>query len=643
MAMKLIEAQAVITAADRTGKTFEVVAGKVRGLQSAMKSLGSVPAGAARIPQTLSRIDSGYKSVSHAIMATAAAHKALQAVHKVVETYKEYDDIVRYQRAITGMTEGEQEPFIKQAIHLGGSTPFNDIKVLHAQLDLVQRGVDKNFITPMVEMAADYAQAMNADLGESTKTIEGILFSTRKHIEDGNEALKVAKRTVDYAVKLAKIGGLDNEDITQLFKYAGMSGAMAGLSDETIGAIAAMMRRSNIRGDEAGVAIRAMAGALVAPTQKGQAALTAMGIDYGHFTKMPNGLSVDRLGLLVKQTFGKELTPEMRERLASVFANGDIIGDRGEFTVQTSKILEGLFTPGKNGKLKAQDSHNLAKAVGGFHKLAIESVDTEGLLRAIMEKQPTLALANAMFGVKQGSRVLAALGNPTQFNEFWTKLKEAPEGFAHGIAEQRMAGFSGAVQRSEGALMNLWTALGRANDPILTGGFDKAARFIQSLAELNPEVLKFGTDVAAAGTAVIAFTAAMKVFQAINTLASGVPPAGMVAAGAAARGGLPLWLIGSIGMGGYELARAANDMVWSNPKLTAPLGEGGMLGALSGDYALGAAIANLPQPELKGNITLKIEAPPGFSVSASGNVPGVRVGTTGSTGKSLPEAGGEGW
>jgi len=50
-------------------------------------------------------------------------------------------------------------------------------------------------------MASDYAQAMNAELPEAAKTIEGILFSTGKHITDGNEALKVAQRSVDFAVK----------------------------------------------------------------------------------------------------------------------------------------------------------------------------------------------------------------------------------------------------------------------------------------------------------------------------------------------------------------------------------------------------------------------------------------------------------
>jgi len=36
--------------------------------------------------------------------------------------------------------------------------------------------------------------------------------------------------------------------LRRFFKYGGLSGSTAGLSDETTGAMAALMRRANIRG-----------------------------------------------------------------------------------------------------------------------------------------------------------------------------------------------------------------------------------------------------------------------------------------------------------------------------------------------------------------------------------------------------------
>lgn len=536
-AQRILKGEVVISAEDATGSVFAQLEAKTARLRQQVGALSGVVGRG--LPASLEKLDRSMSKMGAAIAGGYAVAKVSQALGKVVEIYKSFDDIVRYQRAITGMTPEQQAPFITQATHLGATTPYNDIKVLQAQLDLMQRGVKTEFVGPITEMAADYAQAMNAELPEAAKTIEGILFSTRKHIEDGNQALAVAHHTVDYAVKLAKIGGLDNEDVTQLFKYAGLSGSTAGLSDESIGAMAALMRRSNIRGDEAGVAIRSIAGSLVSPTQKGQAALLSMGIDWSKFLQMPGALSVDRLDMLMKQNLGKQIPASMRGRLAAALSNPELLGDQATFVAKLSELLGPMFAGGK--RKGAQDSEKFAKTVQQFYKNAAKSVDSEGLLRAIIQAHPTLAQANALFGQKQGARALAAMSDPKLFHEFFEKLKETPEGFAHQIAVERLAGFSGALQRTEGALMNLWTALGRANDPFLTEGFNRLAQALQSISQLSPSTLKFASEVGIATAAIIGMRAAAIAFQTAVGLAQlarggGATVAAAAGAGAEARG-----------------------------------------------------------------------------------------------------------
>lgn len=617
MAEKILQSELAIKATDRTGRAFESVSASVKRLVSDMKSLQGATARVAQIPATLHKVDHTVHKLAAAAAGTYAAGKLAQGMAHVVQTYKEFDDITRYQRAITGMSIEQQQGFIDQAIHMGGSTPFNDIKVLHAQLDLMQRGVKTEFIKPITQYAGDFAQAMNADLPEAAKTIEGILFSTQKHIQDGNEALKVARRTVDYAVKLAKIGGLDNEDITQLFKYAGFSGSMAGLSDESIGAMAAMMRRSNIRGDEAGVAIRSIAGTLVAPNRPARGALMSMGIDWNKFAKMPDALSVDRLALLIQSTYGKALPGGMRGSLGGMLGDQELLGNKGEFIEKVSGALGPLFA-GKGGKIKAQDAHNIAKTVGSFYQMATQSVDSEGLLRAIMGAKPTLAQANALFGQKQGARAMAAMGNPELFGDFWTKLHETPEGFAHQIAVDRMAGFSGALQRAEGGLMNLWTALGRANDPALTALFDRAAQIAQSLAELNPKVLQLWSEVALATTALIAFRAALATFA----LGRGLLAVGGLPGGGAGPGVLNT-VSKAAGLAG--LLYALYETIAPQPAGTTDADQHKLMLADPGYQAWLAGGDKVRKAE----VTVKVEAAPGLKASVSGS--------TGSLGKSMSE------
>ncbi len=261
----------------------------------------------------------------------------------------------------------------------------------------------------------------------------------------------------------------------------------------------------------------------------------SLGIDWNKYAKMPDAMSVDRLGLLMQQTFGKNIPAGMRGPLAALLADPELLGNKGEFIERVSGALGPIF----GGKLKPQDAHNLAKAVGSFYQLGTQSVNTEGLLRAIIAGHPTLAQANALFGQKQGARALAAMGDQKLFEEFVKKLRDTPEGFAHQIAVERMAGFSGALQRTEGALMNLFTALGRANDPFLTAGFDRLAKFLQSVAELDQGTLRFVTYLGAATTGLIAFNSALKIGQAVNNIARGGPAS---TAGPAAAAGMFGWL-----------------------------------------------------------------------------------------------------
>lgn len=454
----------------------------------------------------------GHGDVGHGIMGIGAAHGAKRFGERVLETYKDFDDIVRYQRAVMSITPEQQKPMIDQAIGLGATTKYNDLQVLHAQLDLAQRGISRDVIVPITKAAANLGMALNTDLPTAAKTLEGILFSTGDQLHDGAAAIAAANKMASYATKLSKIGGMDEEDIRQFFKYGGASGHVAGLSNESMGAIAAILRRSNIRGDEAGVATRAFAAKLVSPTSKGLGALATMGIDYSKYTKMPGGLSVDNFEKKFRQDFGKNLTKDQRARLGEIFSNDEAITDRGKFTAAVTEAVSGSFAKTKKGKLSAKDQKDIARSVGGFHKYSTESVDAEGLLRAIIAANPTLAQLNAMFTEKQGARAaILAKGGLPLFDDYYSKLKNAGDNFHVEIAEQRMAGFAGAVDRAAGAVMNFQTAVGRANDSLGTGIANSVSTVLNSLSKLPEPVTRVATEFGA----VAAVLAGAKGFQAL--------------------------------------------------------------------------------------------------------------------------------
>ena len=68
--------------------------------------------------------------------------------------------------AVMGISDDEQAPLVKQAIHLGGTSKYNDIQVLEAQRDLAARGLKKDQILGMMPAAVNLGQAMDLSLPE---------------------------------------------------------------------------------------------------------------------------------------------------------------------------------------------------------------------------------------------------------------------------------------------------------------------------------------------------------------------------------------------------------------------------------------------------------------------------------------------
>jgi hypothetical protein len=577
MAVKTIETKAIISAQDQTGATFAQVAQKLKAMEGAtQRANGRVNAVNSNLNGTMQR--QGAMTAAGAAVGAAALIAAERGIDKVselarrtAETYKEYDDLVRYQRAILGIDKKTQQPLIDQAIHMGATTKFNDLQVLDAQLSLAQRGIKTDLIQPITKFAADFGQAMGIDLPTSAKVLESALFSTGQNMETAADALKNGQRVTDLMVKTAKIGGLSAEGIQMLFKFGGAAAHAAGLSIETMGAMGAMMSRGGITGDEAGVAIRSISGSLVSPTKKALMALSALGIDFNKYTTMPGGMSADNLGLATQREMGKGLSDSQKARIAEILENPDIAGNRDDFTREITPIIGESFDKNKKGALKAQDAHTIAKVVGDFWKASIESVDTERLLRDIISANPSAAQANTIFTKQQGGRFQTmSQRGLAEFLSFRDTLAHTPAGFASGIGAERMGGFAGAESRLAGAKMNFLTALGRANEGWMTPLTDAEGKLIQAMVEGGDSTLRFVTGLGAAATAVVGFETALKTAAMVQTMAGNPASAAAISGlggGALGRMGLLGKGLGLAGLGyvGYEAYKNYNAMDGESP------------------------------------------------------------------------------
>lgn len=360
----------------------------------------------------------------------------------------DFSEAADFQAAVGQFSDDERKALNKQAQKIGGDTRFTNADVVRAQTVILQRGIhDTQAIMGLTESVTDYALAMGVTLEEAAETVAGSALSKRIDLKD-NAGIK---KYVDFLVWMSKNSGMADDDVRQFMKYGGSPTTAAGLPDQYAAAIGMVLNRSGVRGDEAGVFARSMSGKLVAPTQKGREALWSMGIDYNDFVKMPDAMNATGLGLMMKNKFGKNLTPGMQKQVADLIQNGEFVdpetgesrsvaSDSGEFTSQMSTILSPLFG-GK--KMKAQDAKALSKAIGDYWKYSIESVDTVGLFRTIMESNPTLANLNAVFTEKQGGRASMISQQWPLFLEMLKRMQEVPGGIANKIGVDANAGLYG--------------------------------------------------------------------------------------------------------------------------------------------------------------------------------------------------------
>jgi hypothetical protein len=377
------------------------------------------------------------------------ANQGRNIAQKSFFTGVDFNQAAEYQAALGDFKGSDRAALNRQAEKIGGDTRFSNVDVVRAQTTILQRGIrDSKQIMDLTQKVTDYSLAMGVTLEEGADAVTGAALTKRIDLNDA----KAIGGFVDFMVWMAKNGGMSNEDVSQFIKYAGGPTTGAKLPDEYMAAMGMILRRSGVRGDEAGVFGRSAASKLVAPTQKGRDALAAMGIDFNKFTAI-DAMNSEGVGIMMKNKFGARLSPEMKSSVEELIKNGEftdpetgenrsVISDSGEFVSQMSQILGPLFHD-KKGKMSAQDAKALSKALADYQKYSIDSVDAVGLMNAIAGSNPTLGNLNAFFTDKQGGRANMIFQQWGLFQELLSKMQNVPGGVANKIGTEANQGVYG--------------------------------------------------------------------------------------------------------------------------------------------------------------------------------------------------------
>ncbi|WP_336801728.1 phage tail tape measure protein [Kaistia sp. MMO-174] len=439
-------------------------------------------------------------------------YKARELGKDAIVSAADFDIGVRRQRAYTGTSQEDQDNLlIPQAKRIGQETQFSNLDIVESQTSVMQRlppSLPRAKVAyGITEEVKNYALAMQADMKTSAEGITAFLQQTQKDISTQEKAVKEARRATNMMIKMAKIGGMSDEDIQNYFSYAGPSATIAGLSDTTLGALGVGLRRSGFRGDVAGVALRSFSSKLVAPTKKGLAALDSMGINFDDYTSAPERMTTDAIGGALKRNFGKALSDEAAAFIEAALDNPDIVNSRDDFTATMLEAVAPMFGGDKMG---AKDRNSLAKMFGDYHKLSVGSVDTEGLLNAILASNPSLAQLNAFFTDKHGGKAGVLASNLGQVAEDRKLLGEVPDNYGSEIASEIMGGLGGSFERLKGSVENVTLAMGEANAKWLSYTFEGVGNTIDAFSNLSAPVRQAATALGAVAAGAGFFWGSMK-------------------------------------------------------------------------------------------------------------------------------------
>lgn len=654
---RVLEAHAVVSATDATGATFQRVAQKLRALKAAAQSVSGV---SAPIAAFASKAEAASKKVT-AIgrgLSMGVALPAAFAAKRGYDTVLAYEKELNKAQALGELTRDQANIIDRDARELGKNTQFTASQALEMMRTYIQAGRTFDQARGMTKPTLDFALFGDVDPKTAADTITAVASAYRLAMNDIESAAKSASQVGDVIAKAANISRADVRDLAQGFKYAAPMAKIAGMSMEELAAAIATMSNNGQRGDEAGVALRSMLVRMVAPTKKARAAMAELNLEFSQFAEQrpidPDAMikSLEQSGIAAK---------DQRDAIAKIVNDPKFANARGDMIpALTEALIKGsdLDTP--------QNREAIADAVGAYLLSNTERIDVQGLVKALIEKQASAGQLARIFDQRQGSRI-ATLLTP-DFMKNVGLMQDASGASARGarIMEQ---GLYGAHKRFLSASENFILSLAKSGViDTVSDTLNSLARGINALAETSPRTLEIATyatmATAALGPLAIVLGKLAGLAASIAkipgvSLAAGSAAAGTVAgarniAGAAPGAFMP-WL------GGAVSVATTPDIIGGAAFFEQLYGryhrkDDGSLRGLSIDSVRSALTGGMGvvKAELEGSATVdvrvKVEPAEGFWAKvqsmASKAVGHLRInngapesGTSGSTGRTMPEAG----
>lgn len=398
-----------------------------------------------------------------------------------------YSQTMNLVKASTGVGAAEMARMDALAIKLGQDTSFSANEAAQAMLALAKAGVKPATIeTGALAATLTQAAASGDDLEASANAIGNALnmFSLK-----GEDAGKVAAAFAGGA----NASTAEVKDLTLGLAQVGPGAAAAGQSiNDVVGTLAAF-NNAGLRGSDAGTSLKQMFASLVPATD-------------------PAGAAMESLGLY-SENAGKQI--EFLEKAGIKFTSGTSSADikrgftelarktagAGASTAELSKAYADLVVRSNSVQNAFFDSTGKMKSATEIAQLLQDAT------KNLSDEERTYAL-NKIFGsdASRAANILAKEG-AAGLAKYIDATKDA--GAAQNMANARMAGTAGALERLSGSWETLRLNMGRAFAPFVQVGANVLAGTMGVLGDhLNVILPALGTLVVTIGAYKVGVAAA---------------------------------------------------------------------------------------------------------------------------------------
>jgi hypothetical protein len=435
---------------------------------------------------TLTNIRNMHREIA-AIAGGVATGRIAEKVKADVVKYGSYEKGVRYQTAVGSFTPDQQKLLADQRADAAKRQGVLPDDTLHAQNAFVTRNFNADITKAATDQALTLSKALNIPAEQAAKIVEGMVFGAGIHLHDPVQAAKEMQAAGDRATVMSKRGAMTDEDVIQNSKFASGMATAAGVTANQNAAIAMVLKRANVGGDESGVFSRQLYARMMAPTAKGYDAMASAGIRYDDYAQR-GSVSPEAIDASLTRRFGKGLNEKgrdtLRERLDE--PEGKALGSREEFG---KAVHDAVIASGQ--AMSKTDEKHVNDAAMRQYDLAKQGLNGEGLLKALLTMSAQQLQGFA--GDRQAGKGTMLLNGKDQFDTYLKELEES-QGIAQKIADERMKGVGFALDNFTSAVESATNRLVQVTEGPLERGIGAVTKIVNALDSL-PDNVKVGAAV----------------------------------------------------------------------------------------------------------------------------------------------------